>query len=257
MIPPRPNVLGVEITPGTHTGLFQMLQQHLATGEGLLHIVTANPEYVMTARKDEAFADVIRSADMITVDGAGLAIAVRLLHPQVTSERYTGVMLTPDLARISAETGDGIFLLGAGPGVADRAGEVLKGQFPKTRIAGTWANGSPRPEHDDETLQRIRETGATILLVAYGAPAQIHWIQRNFPELEASGVKIIAGIGGAFDYISGNTPWAPELVRRAGLEWLYRLAREPRRWRRQLVLPQFAVLVLLEYFQSKFRRDVE
>ena len=257
MMPHRPTVLGVEVTPGTHEDLLQYIRQYLDSDQGLLHVVTANPEYVMTARKDPSFAEVIRSSGLVTVDGAGLAIAMRLLHPDVTSERYTGVMLTPDMAQLSAETGDGVFLLGAAPGVADDAARVLRERYPEANIVATWAEGSPRAEHDDETIRRIRESGATIVLVAYGAPAQIHWIHRNFTALESAGVKVVSGVGGAFDYISGHTPWAPALVRRMGLEWLYRLVREPRRWRRQLVLPHFALLVILEFIRSKLRGGVE
>lgn len=257
MIATRPTVLGVEITPGRRLQLQTMIQQHLADGEGLLHVVTANPEYVMTARKDHSFQKAVNASGLVTVDGAGLAMAVRLLHPHVESERYTGVMLTPDLARFSAETGAGIFLLGAGPGVADAAAESLRVQFPGTMIVGTWADGSPRPEHDGETIRRIRESGADIVLVAYGAPAQIHWIQRNSQALERIGVKVVSGIGGALDYISGTTPLAPAFVRKVGLEWLYRLVREPWRWRRQLVLPHFAVLVIVAVIKSRLRGGVE
>lgn len=257
MIPPRPSVLGVEITPGKRHDLTEMMQQHLAGGEGLLHVVTANPEYVMTARKDQSFQKAVNASGLVTVDGAGLATAVRLLHPHVESERYTGVMLTPDMALLSAETGAGIFLLGAGPGVADAAAESLSQQYPGANIVGTWADGSSRPEHDEETHRRIRESGAAIVLVAYGAPAQIHWIRRNNQALEQAGVKIVSGIGGALDYISGTTPLAPSLVRKLGLEWLYRLVREPWRWRRQLVLPHFALLVVGEFIRYRLRRGVE
>lgn len=257
MMPSRPEVLGVEITPGTRRELLQQIQQHLAGGEGLLHVVTANPEYVMTARQDPSFAAAVNVAGMITVDGAGLAIAMRLLHPAVSTERYTGVMLTPDMAELSHASGAGVFLLGAAPGIADATANVLRERHPGANIVGTWGGGSPRPEHDDETIHRIRESGAKILLVAYGAPAQIHWIQRNFADLEAAGVKVVSGIGGAFDYLSGHTPYAPAIVRRFGLEWLYRLVREPWRWRRQLVLPHFAVLVMRDFVRSKLRRGVE
>lgn len=257
MMSQRPDVLGVEFTPGTHHDLLHKIHQHLIGGNGMLHVVTANPEYVMTARKDPSFAHAVNSAGIITVDGAGLAIAVRLLHPDVRSERFTGVMLTPDLVQLSGESGAGVFLLGAGPGVADEAANRLLQQFPDAVIAGTWANGSPRPEDDAETIHRIRASGARILLVAYGAPAQIHWIQRNLNELEAAGIRIVAGIGGALDYISGTVQLAPAWLRKLGLEWLYRLIREPWRWRRQLVLPHFAMLVVVSFVQSKLHRDVE
>lgn len=253
----RPSVLGVEITPGTRTQQRRIVEQHLASGEGLLHVVTANPEYVITARRNADFVDAIQRAGLVTVDGAGLAIAMRMLHPSVKSERYTGVMLTPDLAQISAETGEGIFLLGAGPGVAEDAAEELCNRYPGANIVGTWADGSPHPIDDNETIRRVKESGASILLVAYGAPAQIHFIQRNLDSLQEAGVKVVAGIGGALDYISGHTPWAPAPLRKIGLEWLYRLVREPWRWRRQLVLPHFAMLVVVEFIKSRFRGGVE
>lgn len=257
MIAGRPRVLGVGITPGSRAALLNAIRRHLGVSDSILHVVTANPEYVMTARKDSAFAESLARAGIVTVDGAGLAVAMRLLHPGVESERYTGVMLTPDMVQLSAETGVGVFLLGAGPGIADGAAEVMLASQPGGRIVGTWSDGSPRPGDDAESIRRIRESGAGIVLVAYGAPPQIHWIERNLPALQESGVRVVAGIGGAFDYISGNVALPSPLVRRLGLEWLVRLVREPWRWRRQLVLPHFAVLVLLEVVKSRLRGGVE
>jgi N-acetylglucosaminyldiphosphoundecaprenol N-acetyl-beta-D-mannosaminyltransferase len=257
MISSRPRVLGVGITPGRRAALLQAIRQHLQTSDSILHVVTANPEYVMTARKDSDFARSLDNAGLVTVDGAGLAAAVRLLHPGVDIERYTGVMLTPDMVQLSAETGTGVFLLGAGPGIADRASEVMLSDQPGGRIVGTWADGSPNPDDDVESMRRIRESGAGIVLVAYGAPAQIYWIVRNLPALQKAGVRVVAGIGGAFDYISGNVTLPSPLVRKLGLEWLVRLVREPWRWRRQLVLPHFAVLVLIDAVRLRLRGGVE
>lgn len=257
MIASLPRVLGVSITPGTHDSLFNQIRQHLHTSGEILHVVTANPEYVMTARKDPEFARIVDEAGIVTVDGAGLAIAMRLLHSGIETERYTGVTLTPDLVRLSAQTGAGIFLLGAAPGIARQAADVMLRGIPDANIVGAWGDVSPRPEDDVETIDCIRDSGAKILLVAYGAPAQIYWIDRNLHALEDAGVRVVAGIGGAFDYISGNVQLAPAFIRKIGMEWLYRLAREPRRWRRQLVLPHFALLVLLETLKTRTRGGVE
>lgn len=257
MITSRPRVLGVELTPGRRDAHIRSILEHLATSNCILHVVTANPEYVMTARRDPVFAEAVNTAGLITVDGAGIALAMRLLYPAVQSGRYTGVQLTDDLVRLSAQTDAGIFLLGAGAGIAARAAEKLLADHPAARIAGIWSDGSPRHEDDDETIRRVRESGAGILLVAYGAPAQVYWIDRNLAALEACGIRVVAGIGGAFDYISGNVPYAPALVRKYGLEWLYRLVREPWRWRRQLVLPHFAVLVLVRFLRIRLRGGVE
>ncbi|MGB9890029.1 MAG: WecB/TagA/CpsF family glycosyltransferase, partial [Anaerolineae bacterium] len=102
----------------------------------------------------------------------------------------------------------------------------------------------PRQQEEDEIVQRIREARADILLVAYGAPAQDLWLARN---LARTGAKVGIGVGGAFDYIAGIVPRAPRWMRRVGLEWLYRLFRQPWRWRRQRVLPLYALLVLLAH----------
>lgn len=257
MTPKRPALLNTGFTPGTHDDLLASLRSHLDHGHHILHVVTANPEYVMFARADCAFADAMAEAGMVTVDGAGLALATRLLHPQVLSERYTGVTLTSDLAMISSSTGAGLFLLGAAPGVALQTATCLEQAWPGVVVSDVWGNGTPAPEHDAESIQRITASGAKILLVAYGAPAQIHWIQRNMAALDSAGVRVVAGIGGAFDYLSGNTPLPPRLVRKLGMEWLYRLVREPWRWRRQMVLPHFAVLVLGEFARKKMKRGVE
>ncbi|MCA9832896.1 MAG: WecB/TagA/CpsF family glycosyltransferase [Thermomicrobiales bacterium] len=253
----EPSVLGVRITPGTHTELLTSLSDHLCHAQNMWHMATANPEYVMFARRDPAFAAALGEAAIVTVDGVGLALAMRLLHPNVAIERYTGVTLTTDLAELSADSGAGIFLLGAGPGIATQAAVKLAEHAPGVVISGVWDGGTPQPIHDAESIDRIVASGARIVLVAYGAPAQIHWIQRNLAALDQSGVLIVAGIGGAFDYLSGNTPWAPAIVRRFGLEWLYRLVREPWRWRRQLVLPQFVLLTMLEFARTKLRGNVE
>jgi N-acetylglucosaminyldiphosphoundecaprenol N-acetyl-beta-D-mannosaminyltransferase len=225
----------------------------LATGDSCAHVVTLNPEYVMTARRDPAFAAVLREADLSTIDGVGISLAVKLLRPGQRADRVTGVSLCWRLAEVSARTGDGIFLVGAGPGVADAAGERLIAASPGAVIAGTWSEGSPGPSDDAETIRRIAGSGARIVLVAYGAPSQIHWIARNQDALSVAGVKLVSGIGGALDYISGNVPWAPAIVRKLGLEWAHRLAREPWRWRRQLVLPHFALLVVREAVGQRLR----
>lgn len=227
------------------------LHEHLVSGTSCAHVVTLNPEYVMTARRDPSFWTALREAELSTIDGVGIALALKMRGGYRHAERVTGVTLCWMLAAESTATGDGIFLLGAGPGVTEAAGEKLREASPDAVIAGTWSDGSPRAEDDVETIRRIADSGATIVLVAYGAPAQIHWIARNRDALSATGVKLVAGIGGALDYFSGAVAWAPPIVRRLGLEWAYRLAREPWRWRRQLVLPYFALLVARDAMRQR------
>jgi N-acetylglucosaminyldiphosphoundecaprenol N-acetyl-beta-D-mannosaminyltransferase len=150
-----------------------------------------------------------------------------------------GVDLVPPLAATCARRGFRLFLLGAGPGVADELASTLRAAHPGLQVAAH--SGAPDASHDAETLRLIHDHGTQVLLVAYGAPAQELWIDRLRNRL---GVAAAIGVGGTFDYLTGRVPRAPEWMRRAGLEWLHRLARQPWRVRRMAVLPIYALKVL-------------
>jgi N-acetylglucosaminyldiphosphoundecaprenol N-acetyl-beta-D-mannosaminyltransferase len=182
---------------------------------------------------------VINGADLAVPDGVGLVWAGRLLgHP--FRGRVPGVELTRRLAALCAARGYRLYLLGAAPGVAEETARRLEAEYPGLAIAGTYA-GSPAMEEEEDIVARIRAASPHLLLVAYGAPHQDLWLHRNLPRL---GAVVGIGVGGTFDYISGRVPRAPAWMRRAGLEWLYRLVRQPWRWRRMLALPAFGWQVL-------------
>ena len=132
-----------------------------------------------------------------------------------------------------------LFLLGAAPGVAAELASTLRVKYPDLEVAAH--PGSPDPASDDETLRLIRAHHTQVLLVAYGAPKQELWIDRI---KDRAGVAVAIGVGGAFDYLTGRVSRAPAWMRRAGLEWLHRLVRQPWRIRRMAVLPQYAIKVL-------------
>lgn len=203
------------------------------------HVVTVNPEYVMTARRDRAFRELINAADMITADGVGIILAGRILR-RAFRGRVTGVALAEELFKLSGKHNLRLFLLGAAPGVAEEAATILRKQYPTINIVGTSA-GEAGPEGDAKSLEKIHEAKAEIVLVAYGMVKQDWWIARN---LSISGASIAIGIGGVLDYKAGRIALAPGWIRRAGLEWLFRLYKEPWRWRRQLALPRFVAAVL-------------
>lgn len=242
---PRPalRILGVPIHDVTLDEALDWIAVWVAEG-GVHQIATVNPEFVMTARRDLAFRAVLENADICLPDGVGITLAARYLGRSLR-ERVAGVDLVERLSARAAREGWRLFLLGAAPGVAERAAAVLCSRNPGLTIAGTYA-GSPRVEEEDEIVRRVREAGADILLVAYGAPAQDLWLARN---LARTGARVGAGVGGALDYIAGVVPRAPRWMRRVGLEWLYRLIRQPWRWRRQRVLPLYALLILRERFR--------
>ena len=237
MIGPRVRVLGVGVDCVDMAGAIAAIER-LAESPGEHMVATVNPEFVMRARADAEFASVLESADLCLPDGVGVVWAARRQGARV--ERVAGADLVPEVARLCARRGWPLFLLGAGPGVAEQAACRLVDANPGLEIAGTEA-GSRDPEHDDAAVQLIRSTAPKVLLVAYGAPFQELWIRRNRARL---GVPVSIGVGGALDFVSGRVPRAPAWMRRTGLEWLFRLARQPWRIRRMAVLPFFAAAVL-------------
>ncbi len=241
----RINLLGVLIDNITLEATAFLLESWLAERRNLPDttprlIVTANPEYVMAARRDPAFLQLVNSAGLVTADGIGLIIAGRLLGTPF-QQRITGVALAEMIFKLSAQKGWRLFLLGAAPGVAEDAAQNIRLHYPGVCIVGTWA-GEFSLAGDAEAVARIRQSGAEIVLVAYGMVKQDWWSARN---LKHSGASMAIGVGGVLDYKAGRVPLAPLRLRRWGLEWAYRLYKEPWRWRRQLALPRFVAAVLL------------
>lgn len=238
----RFTLLGVPIDVVDLPGAVERIAELMASG-GPHQVVTVNPEFLVAARCRPAFAAVLRRAALATPDGSGVVLAARLRGVRLAG-RVTGSDLLPLLARRAAAEGWRLFLLGAAPGVAERAAAALQAQAPGLTIAGCFA-GSPSPADEPAILARLRAARPDLLLVAYGAPAQDLWLARNLARTPA---RAGIGVGGTFDFLAGVKPRAPARLRRAGLEWLYRLWREPQRARRILAaVPVFALLVAQEY----------
>jgi len=238
--PSRHPILGVGVHDVTEEETVALIAQLLQEGRSA-QVATVNPEFVMAAQHNIAFRETLNSADLAVPDGIGLIWAGRLLGTPFRG-RVPGVELTRRLAALCAAHGYGLYLLGAAPGVAEEAAERLQQECPGLTIAGTYA-GSPAPEEEEAIVARLRAAAPRVVLVAYGAPRQDLWLRRNLPRL---GPVVGLGVGGTFDYISGRVPRAPAWMRRIGLEWLYRLLRQPWRWRRMLVLPVFGWRVLAQ-----------
>jgi len=200
-------------------------------------VITANPEFVMLARGDAELAAIAESADIVVADGTGVVVGSRLLGQPLArvAGRLLVDRLVPDLVARDAT----VFLLGAGIGVAERAAESLRRRAPSLRVVGTYAGSA-----DVESAERVRAAAPEVLLVAYGMPKQERWIARHLADLPS--VKLAIGVGGVLDQLAGVQRVPPAFVHRIGLEWLWRLLNEPSRWRRQRVLPLFALLVVRE-----------
>ena len=205
-------------------------------------VCTVNPEFIMTARRQPAFAKVLAAADLCTPDGVGVLWAARLAGVPLT-ERVTGSDGIHRLCQRAAQQGWRVYFLGAAPGVAERAAAELARLYPGLPVAGAYA-GSPAQADWPQIRQRLAAARADLLFVAYGHPRQDIWIHQRRDELP---VAVALGVGGAFDFVAGVTPRAPRWLRRLGLEWLYRLVRQPWRSRRMAALPLFALKVFMEW----------
>jgi N-acetylglucosaminyldiphosphoundecaprenol N-acetyl-beta-D-mannosaminyltransferase len=231
-------ILGVRVDDATYDELLVRVDAFVASGHPH-QIITLNPEMLVVAHDDPTFRQILNNADLNVADGVGLMLAARWLGRPLR-ERVTGSDGIYRLAAHCAGQGYRPFFLGAAPGVAEIVAERLALASPGLEVAGAFA-GSPRAEDTDGAIARVRAAAPDLLLVAYGVPAEEWWIAQNRDRL---GVPVMIGVGGAFDFVAGVAKRAPPWMRRVGLEWLHRLAREPWRWRRQLALPRFAGLVL-------------
>lgn len=207
-------------------------------------VVTLGVEMVMEAQRNPRFRALVTRSALSLCDTVGILLASRLRGGPLR-DRVTGVDLIGPLAERSARSGDlRLFLFGAAPGVAERAAAALARDFPGVRVVGV-RNGYFAAGESAAIATTIAQSGANVVLIGLGSPKQEFWLEDH---LAATGAGVGLGVGGSFDVIAGATVRAPSLMRRAGLEWLYRLIREPARWRRQLALPQFALAAVREAF---------
>jgi N-acetylglucosaminyldiphosphoundecaprenol N-acetyl-beta-D-mannosaminyltransferase len=227
-------ILDVPVHPVTFEDFLALVGQFIAEGKPR-QVCTANPEFVMTARRQPEFMTVLQNADLVLADGVGLLWAAKRLGTELP-QRVTGSDGIYLLAERAAQQGWTLFLLGAQPGVAEKTAKLLATRYPGLQVVGTWP-GSPRNEDYPEIARRIKAARPDILLVAYGAPKQDIWIARHKEDLS---VPVSMGVGGAFDFVAGVQKRAPGWIIRLNLEWLWRLITQPWRWKRQLDLPRFA-----------------
>lgn len=236
----RVNILGIPVDNITYRRWLNQTGRWVQQSDRAHHVCTVNPEFIIVAQRDANFRHILQRADLCLPDGVGLLWAAHWLRNPLP-ERVTGSDGTVKIAEEAAKQGWRVFLLGAAPGVADQAAAILQERFPGLQIAGTYS-GSPAPEEEDAIVARVNASHADILLVAYGAPQQDKWIARNLPRLN---VSMAMGIGGSLDFIAGVVPRAPEWMQQYGLEWLFRLYKQPWRIIRMLRLPRFVILVLI------------
>ncbi len=219
----------------------------LAGGPDPALVVTLGTEMIVAARRDRAFRAALERSALSLCDTIGVLLAARL-HGVRIAERVTGVDLIDPLCAALARDGRSVYLLGGKGATAERAASLLAARHPGLRVAGARDGYFDRAE--SEAISRaIARSGANVIFVGLGSPRQELWIAEHLKE---TGCAVGIGVGGSFDVLVGNVSRAPRIWRACHLEWLYRLIREPRRWRRQLALPYFVWLVARERADNLF-----
>jgi exopolysaccharide biosynthesis WecB/TagA/CpsF family protein len=238
--PARPSLLGVEFTPLTRAQAVDEAER-LLEAEDPAWIAVENAHALNIAFDDADHRATLNRADMVLNDGTGVILAARILRSRFPEDLH-GNVFTPMLLERAAARGWPVFFLGAGPGVADKAAQLVMQTYEGLHVVGTH-NGFFNPEEDAEVAQKIKASGAKLLMVGMGMPRQEQWLDRN---LAATGVRLASTAGAFFDFQAGIVPRAPGWVQRGRVEWIYRLVKEPQRlWRRYLVgNPLFIARVL-------------
>ena len=245
-------ILNIWVDPVNRNAAIKRVRSFLKNGKRPHAIFAANPEKNYSLPKDPSLYEIYKNADLLLPDGMGVMMAARMLYGADIS-RVPGSEFIFDLCELAVEEKCGVFIYGSKEDVNARSAEKLKALFPELMIAGR-ANGYLNDNDMPKLIEQINSSQAKILFIALGSPKQEMWFASHKDELEH--VRVVQGIGGTLDTIGGNVKRAPQIWCRLNLEWLYRLLSEPKRVKRQKVLPVFAWQVMNEWLRLKlgFRR---
>lgn len=231
----KESVLGINVNTENYEELLPMIFDRIETKEKSL-IVAINPEKIIKAKNDPALKKLLNEAEFQIPDGIGVILASKIQKGQITS-RVTGVDMMMRLCEEAEKRQKPIFLYGGKPGIADKAAEKLKELYPSIIISGTQDGYE---KDNEKVIAKINEAKPDLLFVAMGSPKQENWINANREQLHPT---IYQGVGGSFDVLAGNVKRAPEAFQKIGMEWFYRLMKEPKRIKRQIALPLFLLEV--------------
>ena len=229
-------LLGVGISDVNEHEVLEYIITGLPNQSEKYYVVTPNPELLVMASKDRNYQRVLNNAKLALPDGIGVMIAGKVMGKPL-KERIHGVDLVKSLCKEISRQPITVGFLGAGPSVAEKTAECLKKEYPGLKVGLT----------SQEWSKDLKNSPIDILFVAFGSPKQEIWVSENLEKLPA---KVVVGVGGAFDFISGKVRRAPLFMRKIGLEWLFRLIIQPWRIKRQLRLIEFIFLVLKEKMRT-------
>lgn len=238
----RIHILGQPVDCCSLPTAIQYLEQEMQAGKQQF-IIAQNPEKILKAESDPELANIIsRQATLLIADGVGIIHAARILDCQVPG-RVTGIELFTKLLELANNKNYTIFLYGAQPETLTTLTEHLQATYPQLKIVGAVDGYANSTDQQEALLASIKATKPDFLFVALGSPAQEKWLAQELPELP---VKLAMGVGGSFDVLAGNVKRAPDWMQRVGLEWFYRLIKEPSRLARTRNLPIFLIRVFRE-----------
>ena len=242
------NILGVYVDKYSIDEATEKIIGYLKNGDRKRCVYTPNSEIIMMAYKDSEFRSVLNNADMLTADGIGVVYASKILSNPIKS-RAAGYDIACGALAKMAPLGMSVYLFGAKPGVAETAAENLCKKYPGIKIAGCQ-DGYFDDEKEQEIIADINDKKPDMLFVCLGAPKQELWIDKHKNELDFG---VVMGIGGSLDVFAGTVKRAPAFYQKFGIEWLYRLCKQPSRAGRMLELPKFGLTVLFN--GRKFKQE--
>ena len=269
-------IVGIPVFGGDRVRVLKLVRDWLGSKDNKVRFVaTVNPEHIMAAQMDQSYLKLLKGTSLNVADGIALVwarelrarnlkretrnknntiklisrlwlgwkIGIEVLRGRYEKEVVAGSSLMDDLAKMAKDMDYRVMYLGGWEDRAMRTAQYFEKKYPGLKVAA--CRGEPDMTKD-EVLSQIRKLEPDILLVAYGMKKQEEWIAKNMDVLAQSSVRLAMGVGRSFDYYSGDLKRAPKGWRKMGLEWLYSLIREPRRWRRQMVLPRFVKKVVID-----------
>ena len=235
----RLRIFDLAVDATTVNGVLGEVESGLDSGKRGRFLLAMSPEKVFALEKNPELKRFFDNADILIPDGIGLVWAIRILAG-VRLARLTGADMMEELCGLAARRGYGVFFYGASEEVNSGAVEILRQRYAGLRVVGR-RNGFVSAAEMEGLIAEINHVQPDIVFVALGSPRQENWMRTYGQRLE---VGLFQGVGGTLDTITGHVKRAHPFVQRIGLEWLWRLAREPRRIRRQMVLPRFALRVI-------------
>lgn len=240
-------ILGVPIDRVTREQAGEITERLIKeSNQSCKMIFAPNVEFVMMAQKDQEFFEILQQSSLSTPDSIGIMLGAKM-QKKFFPERIPGQSYFRKMIELSNEKGYSIYMLGGEPGIAEIAKENLQKQFPSVNIVGTH-HGFFKEEEEQEVINDINKKEPNILFVALGAPRQEKWIANHQKELK---VDVATGQGGTYDYEAGRIQRAPQWIQKIGMEWFWRLCRQPSRIIRQCVLPIYLVKVLFAKDKTK------